>query len=568
MTGKGLKITANSLTRAALCLAMLLSTSSQAQEVISNVGQMRPPLPEFTEQAKDAPFRLPEIKADTALKTQSRQSFTLSKVVYSGNTLFSAMQLNQQIADYIGKPISASDLEAMRVTLTQFYIARGYINSGVILPAQTARNGQIQFQVIEGTLSSIQLSGMDNIYPEFIKDRLLPNPRAPFNLNEFQERYQLLLNNPLFDKFDGRFRPGLTPGESILDLSITPATPYGLSIQADNFGSASSGEGQLNLNGHYLNLLGHGDVMSASIRVKEGSVGGSLSYQLPLNKYDTRLTVQLGFNDSDVIEQQIETLDIESDYQSTEISLSQPIISSLERTLLVTGTLSVRENQGSLLDQPFSFAYGENNGLSRVSALRLALQGSIRSAKEVWSAHLRYSHGITAFHATDNNNLTPDSDFSALLLQLQYARLLDGGLRFTWRADGQLSSDGLLPLEQFAIGGARTVRGYRENELVRDEGFVTSVELRSPVFDELDHAGKIGRLDAYLFSDYGEGKYRSEIQDNASPLWSAGMGLVWQFIPGWELEVVYGHAIKAPQTRANYVLQDDGIHMRITGELF
>ncbi|BDX08320.1 ShlB/FhaC/HecB family hemolysin secretion/activation protein [Planctobacterium marinum] len=568
MRFNGLSVSAKCLIKALPWVWLAFSPGMQAQEVITDVGQMRPQLPEFTQQDEDKPFSLPKITENSRQDPQIGQSFVLSNVLYSGNTLFTASELNQHIADYIGRPITASDLEAMRVKLTQFYIARGYINSGFILPAQTARNGQIQFQVIEGTLSSIQLSGMDDIYPEFIIERLLPDPEAPFNLKEFQERYQLLLNNPLFDKFDGRFRPGAQPGKSVLDLTITPATPYGLSIQADNFGSASSGEGQLNLNGHYLNLLGHGDNISASIRMKEGSLGGSLSYQIPLNKYDTRLTVQFGFNDSDVIEQQIETLDIESDYQSTEISLSQPIISSLERTLLVTGTLSVRENQGSLLDQPFSFAFGENNGLSRVSALRLALQGSIRSAKQVWSAHLRYSHGITAFHATDNNNLTPDSDFSALLLQLQYARLLEGGLRLTWRADGQLSSDGLLPLEQFAIGGARTVRGYRENELVRDEGFITSIELRSPVFDDLDYGGKLGALDAYLFSDYGEGSYRSEIQDNASSLWSAGLGLVWQFTPGWAFEVIYGHAIKAPQTRANYVLQDDGIHMRITGELF
>lgn len=545
----------------------ILSPISVAQEVVPNPAEIRPTLPKFVAQENKDTFTLPKVKTSPEESDATEPRFFLNNVYYRGNTLFTQLELNQEIAEYIGRPVSISELEAMRIKLTQFYIDRGYINSGVLLPNQTAQNGNIEFQVIEGRLNSIVLSGMEDIDPNYITGRLLPDSEAPFNLNEFQERYQLLLNDPLFDKFDGQFRPGLTPGESILDLTITPATPYGLGLQLDNYGSASSGEEQLTLNGYYLNWLGHGDTLSASMRIKEGSVGGNIMYQLPLNQYDTRLTVQLGFNDSDIIEQQIEVLDIESDYQSTDIIVSHPLISSLNRSLVVSGSLSVRENRGSLLDQPFSFAAGENNGLSRVSALRLALQGSIRTAKQVWSGHVRYSHGITAFYATDNDNQAPDSDFSALLVQLQYARLLTEGVQLTWRADAQLSSDGLLPLEQFAIGGARSVRGYRENELVRDEGFITALQITSPIFDELDYGGRFGALQGYVFMDYGDGSYRTAIQDNAEPLWSAGFGLVWQFIPDWELELVYGHTINDPQNRANHVLQDDGIHMRISGEL-
>ncbi|MCC2607874.1 ShlB/FhaC/HecB family hemolysin secretion/activation protein [Planctobacterium marinum] len=545
---------------------LIVSSGAVAQELVPNPADLRPALPEFVAVDESGPFTLPEVKAPVQ-SNRSEAQFFLSNVRYQGNTLFTETELNQQIARYIGRPVSVSELEAMRIALTQFYIAKGYINSGVILPDQTAQNGIIVFQVIEGRLNSIALSGMDDIDPHYITGRLLPDNSAPFHLPDFQERYQLLLNDPLFDKFDGRFRPGIAPGESILDLTITPATPYGLELQLDNYGSASSGEEQLTLNGYYLNWLGHGDTLSASVRVKEGSVGGNLMYQLPMNQNDTRLTVQLGFNDSDVIEQQIAVLDIESDYQSTDISISHPLLSSLNHALRISASLSVRENRGSLLDQPFSFASGENNGLSRVSAVRVALQGSIRSAKQVWSGHLRYSQGITAFYATDNDNLAPDSDFSALLLQLQYARLFAQGVQLTWRADAQISSDGLLPLEQFALGGARSVRGYRENELVRDEGFVTSLQINAPLFDDLDYSGRFGALQGYIFMDYGEGNYRTALQDSAEPLWSAGLGLLWQFSPEWQVELVYGHAINTPQDRANHVLQDDGIHMRISGEL-
>ena len=50
------------------------------------------------------------------------------------------------------------------------------------------------------------------------------------------------------------------------------------------------------------------------------------------------------------------------------------------------------------------------------------------------------------------------------------------------RMDSQISRDPLLSLEQFAIGGHASVRGYRENQIVRDSGAVVSAEARLPLF--------------------------------------------------------------------------------------
>lgn len=552
-----------------LIFGLFTANLARAQEVVENVGNLRPTLPQFVQQEEQETFELPRIaEGQTTGASGNQPTFRLNDVTFSGNQIVSSGTLKEVISKYIGKMISVSELESIRVALTQFYVSAGYINSGVILPSQDVNNGIIKFQVIEGILNKINIVGMDDLAPGYIECRLLPHPSAAFNLNEFQERYQLLLNDPMFEKFQGQFRPGNRPGESILDLKVVPASPFGLTMQADNYGSASSGEGQLSLNGYYLNPLGVGDNIALNLRKREGALSGNLMYQLPLNHHDTRLTVQFGFNDSEVIEDQIEVLDIESEYQSTDVSLSHPVINSLTESLLLAGSLSVRENEGRLLQLPFSFAAGENNGFSRVSALRLSAQGSIRTDKDVWSGHIRYSHGLTAFNATDNNNERPDSDFSSLLLQLQYARLLSHGVQLSVRADAQFSSDGLLPLEQFAIGGANTIRGYRENELVRDEGYSASIQIASPLFDELDFSGRYGKLDAYLFSDYGEGKFKADVQDSDRTLWSAGIGLIWEPISGWQIEAAFAHAFKTPPTRANSVLQDDGIHVRISGVLF
>ena len=54
-----------------------------------------------------------------------------------------------------------------------------------------------------------------------------------------------------------------------------------------------------------------------------------------------------------------------------------------------------------------------------------------------------------------------------------------------FRTDLQVTGDALFPIEQIAVGGVETVRGYRENQLVRDSGVITSLEVRVPLFRNL-----------------------------------------------------------------------------------
>ena len=54
-------------------------------------------------------------------------------------------------------------------------------------------------------------------------------------------------------------------------------------------------------------------------------------------------------------------------------------------------------------------------------------------------------------------------------------------------------------LEQFAVGGVDSVRGYQENQLVRDQGLTASLELRVPVLRKQER----DVLEAVPFFDVG-----------------------------------------------------------------
>ncbi len=120
------------------------------------------------------------------------------------------------------------------------------------------------------------------------------------------------------------------------------------------------------------------------------------------------------------------------------------------------------------------------------------------------------------------------------------------------------------------IGGFYSVRGYRENILVRDNGFVASAEWRLPLFaDRQRPDGWDWRsLTVAAFADYGT----SWDQDTGLPsdekerIYSIGAGAIWTPLPGLSGYVYYGEALNDLET-AGDDLQDRGWHFRISYRL-
>jgi hemolysin activation/secretion protein len=165
--------------------------------------------------------------------------------------------------------------------------------------------------------------------------------------------------------------------------------------------------------------------------------------------------------------------------------------------------------------------------------------------------------------------LNPARRFRALLVQLNYARRLDRhGLELRARLTGQAADSILYSGERLAIGGAASVRGYRETLLLADRGLVGSIELARPF--SLSGGGGArngwdwGAFTAGLFAD-------GALADNVAgpdPIPDAiagiGLGLAWQPSDALSLRVDYGYALVDADQTGSRDLQDRGIHFRLT----
>lgn len=490
-------------------------------------------------------------------------------VVFSGNTVVPNADIAAITTPYVGRSMTLEEIEGLRRRLTLLYIDRGYVNSGVVLAKlPTTADGVLQFQIVEGRLTDVELTGNRYLTDGYIESRLTRNLGPVLNVGEIEQSLRLMQSWPTIAAVNAEVLPGTTPGTGVLDLQIRENKPVTLTIGADNHRSPSVGEDQGVVSLTHRSLTHHGDYLIANYGVADGLDDLYVAYGLPLTAADLTFEGHYSEGTSDIVEAPFDTLDIVSDTESYGGRLFRPMIKTLTQLLTLSLEFEHKKSHSTLLDIPFSFSPGEVNGGSKVSAVRAGLDWSRRWTRDAIATRVKISKGVDWLDSTDNSEFPgglPDSDFTAVLLQAEYVH------QFGWRnaqllgrVTAQGTEDPLLPVEKLAVGGARTVRGYRENLLVRDEGVIASIEARVPVFVDDAGVSRIG-LSVAPFVDFGVARDRLESlsSSKSQELSSAGAGLLWNPWSPLHVEVYYGHRFEDVDDSGNG-LQDDGVHYSVT----
>ena len=451
----------------------------------------------------------------------------------TGNTVFSDQELAPIVAPYLGRAITTEELLDLRDALTARYVEAGYVNSGALIPDQEVREGVIEIQIVEGRLADVVVNGLTSLDPEFVVERIRLGAGPPLNVNQLRERIQLLLLDPAIDQVNARLGPGLRRGEGRLEVDVVEAPRYQPTFRFANDRSPAVGAEHGELTVSFGNLLGRSDPLRLQVGASEGLKDAAIDYSVPLTARDLRLFVSGEIDDSEVVEEPFNQIDVESTSSSLQIGLSWPVIRTLDDELRLEAGLERERSTTSLLGRRFSFSEGVENGRSDVTALRLVQQWQRRSQDQVIALRSTESIGLDLLGATKNSGDMPDGQFFAWLGQAQFARRLFGSdWQLNLRADVQLSADPLLPIERIAIGGIDTVRGYRENELVVDSGWITSAELRIPLgqvtVPGLSEAPDDGALQLVPFVDAGGGWNLEAPDPEENVIYALGAGLRWQ----------------------------------------
>lgn len=513
-----------------------------------------------------APLQVPDLPTPTpeTPSTDVPDTITVDRFEFEGNTAFSDAELAAITREFTGRPLSFGELLQVEALVTKTYTDAGYINSGAVIPAgQTfPREGAVvTVQIIEGGIEDIEVRGTRRLRPGYVRSRLAIATKAPLNRERLLEALQLLQLNLLIASISAELQAGTRPELSLLKVQVSEADAFAVDLFADNGRVPSVGSFERGVELRHGNLLGLGDALALTYTNTDGSNEYEFSYALPVNPRNGIVRLYGSLTDTEVIEAPFDRIDITGESKYLELSFRQPIIEKPNREFALGLMGSFQESQTFLLGEAFPLSPGANeDGISRVTALRFFQDYLSRQPRAVFAARSQFNLGLDALGSTVNDD-APDSRFFSWRGQAQYVRLLAPDTLLVLRSDAQLTPNSLVPLEQFSVGGLNSVRGYRQDSLLTDNGVFLSAEVRIPIL-RIPEMKRL--LQVAPFIDFGVGwNHASEFKvQGTNTLVGTGLGLIWQMSDRLSVRLDWGIPL-TDRDDSDRTWQENGIYFSV-----
>ena len=327
-----------------------------------------------------------------------------------------------------------------------------------------------------------------------------------------------------------------------LEVHVEEEVPYWVELGGDNFEPASVGTGAGRATLGDDNLLGLGDELQVDAIGTEGMWQVASAYRIPVHPSGTTIGAEGWGSQAEVVQSPFDELDVESDAYTVAATLDQPLLRTPDQNLSAGLRFEYRWGETSLLGRGFSFEPGADDGEVHLTVLRPLLEWTTRGEDFALAARSLFSVGLDLPGTTENSGDVPDGEFFAWLGQLRGVyRNEPSHISLYGRLDVQLSDRPLLPLEQFAVGGPDSVRGYPTNFLVRDQAIQGSVEARWPAWT-WSHG--VHRVELATFFDAGHAWNRERPSPGRDTLYGVGLGVHVLPFSTLELGVEYAWALR------------------------
>jgi len=506
-------------------------------------------VPEFLNNEVSVKQVLPKI-SDSLKNNQRNQRVLVKKVRIQGNTVLTRSALLPIIKDYVGSTITNSQLHQMAFEITQLYIENGYINSGVILPDQEIENGTVIFLAIEGKLGNVYVTGNKSLGESYFVNQF-KEKNSPLNLNDLKSRLNEIKNNPLVESVNAEVLPSDNQALAELKINVVEKKAYQLTTGVDNYRSPGIGAERVFLSARHGNITGHSDLLTGQIGITRGLKDYSLKYILPINLISSKLSAYYVNSDAQIVENDPE-LKIESESSLIGFNwLLDQRWSGKTTSSYVAGYEQLTSK--TLIDGDSSVIGCGESGECESNIIIISANWDKKTNRLQQHTNFTLRKGL---NSQESKRLTSvgNPNTAAFYTHWKITQSLSRGLgMFRLNSKLQYAMDSLVGSEKFSLGGVATVRGYRENSVVRDNGFLFSSEW----IQKTSFKGTF----ITAFVDYGVG-WNKEINTDKDHLLSMGGGVAWQKMKSINTELFVGvPLLQRPDEFKN--LQDFGIHFSL-----
>ncbi|WP_323808758.1 ShlB/FhaC/HecB family hemolysin secretion/activation protein [Nostoc sphaeroides] len=291
------------------------------------------------------------------------------------------------------------------------------------------------------------------------------------------------------------------------------------------------------------------------------------NYSVPLNAMNGTLQLRYAPNSNKVTQAPFNNFDIHGSSQLYEISYRQPLVRTSREEFALSLGFSYQDGQTFTFAGPTPFSLGpDSEGNTRTRVLKFGQDYIRRDVSGAWSLRSLFSIGLDVFNPTINSGNIPDGRFFSWLGQVQRLQAFSQDNFLILQAEAQLTPNGLLPSQQFVIGGGESLRGYRQNVRAGDNGVRFSAEDRQTLMRDETGASTVqfaSFLD--LGTVWNSGNNPNTLQGQ-NFLVGLGVGLIWELLPRLNVRVDYAIPLVDISDRGNNA-QDRGLYFNLNYQL-
>lgn len=478
-------------------------------------------------------------------KAEAAPTFDMLEFAVEGNTVLPVGVVERAVTPFLGPNKTFADVEAARAALEKTYQDAGFLTVFVDLPEQSTAEGVIRLSVQEGRIERLSVTGSRYFSQGYIRHRVseLAQGRVP-NFNVVQA--QLGEVNRTDDR---RVQPVLKPGRSNgtvdAELQVTDQAPLHASFELNNEHAQFTTPWRLRGTLRYDNLFQRDHTLAltaitAPADTKQSSVL-SADYTVPVDGGDSWRYSFL-YSDSNI--QALGSATILGKGHTVGVNRQW----TLPSTPSVTHSLSLGADYKDMKEQTKVGSDSLSTPI-RYMPFTLAYTGALQNedgASTNWSANsvfgfkrlIQHNHdcGFGSADQFECKREGADGGFAYLRLDLRHSEPVSNW-RINGRVGGQIATQALLGAEQYALGGADSVRGYLSAEAVGDNALLGSLDVQTPNLAPSDSSKDqqaaspswygVTDLRAYAFADGGRVRIINASAGQAASqiLSSIGLGL-------------------------------------------
>ena len=422
--------------------------------------------------------------------------------------------LRAVLAKYVGQPLSFKLLSAIQTDVTQFYRDHGRSLVSVTVPQQEITSGIVQVNVTTFVLATTQITGADPASTAFLNRNVRLKPGQEVNTDRLLDDINWLNQNP-YRHVSVVFDPGKAQDSTNLTLQVKSGRPWSGFAGLSNAGTTDTGIMRV-FGGFNISALpwqdqqlsyqfnGAPDSLAKfhlwNAGKDKGYLSNAITYFIPITTnsgFRTKLTFGASHISSYSVPGGVFTAGTQTSVFNGEIAFPLPKTSG-HFNLVPELYAQVEYNDYDKLQYFVGFPFAEEKTrlLHGAIGLRSGMSGPMFGKPSTGSVDAAFVYGHR-----DTDGFAP-SNYSYGKFSLKEEVFLDREKSIAVRISGQSSQDALHPLEQLALGGDGTVRGYPVNGVSGSTAFAASIEYRAPSWS-FKAGDQDGAFRPHIFADWG-----------------------------------------------------------------